>query len=145
MSLNFVFDQLNQNIEFNYKKLKKLIFKLRKKNNEFKQNLFSNERNTGSEMSSGYKKWKHAESLIPQGNMLLSKRPDYFLPFKWPTYYSKAKGCNVWDLDGQKYDDFSAMGIGTSLLGYSNNKLNSLFLKNTSHIYDFTNVQLIVQ
>ena len=57
--------------------------------------------------------------------MLLSKRPDYFIPYKWPTYYSRAKGCNVWDLDGKKYDDFSAMGIGTSLLGYSNNKLNN--------------------
>ena len=145
--LNFVFEQLSQNIEFDYKRLKKLIVKLRKKNNEFKQNLFSNDRNTGSEMSSGYKKWKHAETLIPQGNMLLSKRPDYFLPYKWPTYYSKAKGCNVWDLDGQKYDDFSAMGIGTSLLGYSNNKLNKdvvLAIKNgvSSTLNCYEDVQL---
>ena len=68
---------------------------------------------------SGYKKWKYAETLIADGNMLLSKRPDYFLPYKWLTYYSKAKGCSVWNLDGKKFDDFSAMGIGTSLLGYS--------------------------
>ena len=50
--------------------------------------------------------------------------PDYFLPYKWPIYYSKARGCSVWDLDGKRFDDFSAMGIGTSLLGYSNSVIN---------------------
>lgn len=122
--LNFIFKELKQNIHFNYKNLKKLIFKLRKNNPKYKKNLFSDERNLGKQMSSGYKIWKYAETLIPSGNMLLSKRPDYFIPYKWPTYYSRAKGCNVWDLDGKKYVDFSAMGIGTSLLGYSNDKIN---------------------
>ena len=122
--LNFIFNELNQDIGFTYKKLKNLLIKLRKNNHEFKEYLYSNDRNTGSEMSSGYKKWKYAETLIADGNMLLSKRPDYFLPYKWPTYYSKAKGCSVWNLDGKKFDDFSAMGIGTSLLGYSKNIIN---------------------
>ena len=27
--------------------------------------------------------------------MLLSKRPEMFLPENWPSYYSKAKGCKV--------------------------------------------------
>ena len=36
----------------------------------------------------------------------------------------KAKGCSVWNLMGKKLDDFSAMGIGTSLLGYSENIIN---------------------
>ena len=35
--------------------------------------------------------------------MLLSKRPDMFLPEQWPSYFSKAKGCKVWDLDGNEY------------------------------------------
>ena len=35
--------------------------------------------------------------------MLLSKRPEMFLPDLWPAYYSKASGCEVWDLDGKKY------------------------------------------
>ena len=122
--LNFIFNELNQDIGFTYKKLKNLLIKLRKSNHEFKENLYSNERNVGGEMSLGYKKWKYAETVIADGNMLLSKRPDYFLPYKWPTYYSKARGCSVWDLDGKRFDDFSAMGIGTSLLGYSNSVIN---------------------
>ena len=66
-----------------------------------------------------------ASKIIPGTSQLFGKRPDLYLPGgKWPTYYSRAKGCNVWDLDGKKYVDFSAMGIGTSLLGYSNNKIN---------------------
>jgi len=33
-------------------------------------------------------------------------------------YFSKAKGCKVWDLDGNEYIDMSIMGIGTNTLGY---------------------------
>ena len=76
--LNFIFNELNQDIGFTYKKLKNLLIKLRKSNHEFKENLYSNERNVGGEMSLGYKKWKYAETVIADGNMLLSKRPDYF-------------------------------------------------------------------
>ena len=50
--------------------------------------------------------------------MLLSKRSEMFLPMNWPSYFSKAKGCSVWDLDGNKYIDMSIMGIGTNILGY---------------------------
>lgn len=50
--------------------------------------------------------------------MLLSKRAEMFLPDLWPAYFSRAKGCYVWDLDGKKYVDMSIMGIGTNTLGY---------------------------
>lgn len=50
--------------------------------------------------------------------MLLSKRAEMFLPDLWPAYFSRAKGCEVWDLDGTKYTDMSIMGIGTNILGY---------------------------
>jgi len=62
--------------------------------------------------------YKKAKILIPGGTQLLSKRPEMFLPELWPSYYSKAKGCEVWDLDGNKYVDMSIMGIGTNTLGY---------------------------
>lgn len=52
--------------------------------------------------------------------MLFSKRADLFLPNLWPTYFSKALGCEIYDLDGCKYQDFSLMGVGTNTLGYSN-------------------------
>ena len=75
-------------------------------------------RNEGAQMGAGQKLWKRAKQLIPGGNMLLSKRAEMFLPDQWPAYFSKAKGCRVWDLDGKEYIDMSIMGIGTNILGY---------------------------
>jgi len=75
-------------------------------------------RNQGDKISTGQKMWNRAKKVIPGGNMLLSKRPEMFLPDKWPSYYKKSKGCNVWDLDGNKYYDLSLMGVGTNILGY---------------------------
>ena len=75
-------------------------------------------RNEGRLIGSGQKLWKRAKQLIPGGNMLLSKRSEMFLPDQWPAYFSKAKGCRVWDLDGREYIDMSIMGIGTNTLGY---------------------------
>ena len=39
--------------------------------------------------------------------MLLSKRPEMFLPEKWPSYFASTNGCEVVDLDGNKFIDFS--------------------------------------
>ena len=66
------------------------------------------------------KLWSKAKRIIPGGNMMLSKKPDLFLPEKWPAYFSKTKGCKVWDLDGREYIDLSIMGVGTNILGYNN-------------------------
>jgi glutamate-1-semialdehyde 2,1-aminomutase len=75
-------------------------------------------RNEGVSMNTGQKLWKRAKKIIPGGNMSLSKRSEMFLPNQWPTYYSKSKGCEVWDLDDNKFIDMSIMGIGTNILGY---------------------------
>lgn len=75
-------------------------------------------RNEGASMGTGQKLWKRAKGVIPGGNMLLSKRAEMFLPEQWPAYFSKTKGCKVWDLDGNEYIDMSIMGIGTNTLGY---------------------------
>ena len=75
-------------------------------------------RNQGAKMGNGQKLWKRAKRVIPGGNMLLSKRAEMFLPDQWPAYFSKAKGCEIWDLDDNKFIDMSIMGIGTNTLGY---------------------------
>ena len=75
-------------------------------------------RNEGASIGAGQKLYKRAKNVIPGGNMLLSKRPEMFLPDQWPAYFSKAKGCMVWDLDGNELIDMSIMGIGTNILGY---------------------------
>lgn len=69
--------------------------------------------------------YKKAKELIPGGTQLLSKRPEMFGVDNWPSYYSKAKGCEVWDLDGKKYKDFSYMGIGANVLGYADDEINN--------------------
>jgi len=75
-------------------------------------------RNEGASMGEGQKLCRRAKRVIPGGNMLLSKRAEMFLPDQWPAYFSRAKGCRVWDLDGCELIDMSIMGIGTNLLGY---------------------------
>jgi len=74
--------------------------------------------------------WKRAKKIIPNGNMLLSKNPDQFIPDIWPTYYSKASGVKIWDLEGNLYKDFSIMGVGTNILGYANREVD-LAVKNS--------------
>ena len=56
--------------------------------------------------------------------MLLSKRSEMFLPDQWPAYFSRAKGCEVWDLDGNAYLDLSLMGVGTNTLGYGHSDVD---------------------
>tara|TARA_B110000879_G_scaffold73490_1_gene102655 strand:+ start:337 stop:1644 length:1308 start_codon:yes stop_codon:yes gene_type:complete len=76
-------------------------------------------------MRKGQDLYKKAKSIIPGGTMLLSKRPEMFLPENWPSYFSEAKGCKVWDLDGSELIDMSIMGIGTNSLGYGNDEVDS--------------------
>jgi len=94
--------------------------------------IFTNDnitRNEGSIMGKGQKLYKRAKEIIPGGNMLLSKRPEMFLPDLWPSYFSKSKGCNVWDLDGNKFTDMSLMGVGTNILGYGHEEVDNAVLE----------------
>ena len=72
----------------------------------------------------GLELWKRAVRSIPGGNGLLSKRPERYAPDIWPTYFSRTKGVEVWDLDNNKYIDMAQMGIGTAILGYNNKDVN---------------------
>jgi glutamate-1-semialdehyde 2,1-aminomutase len=80
-------------------------------------------------MGKGQELYKKAKSLIPGGTMLLSKRPEMFLPELWPSYFSKAKGCSVWDLEGNELIDMSIMGIGTNTLGYGNDIVDTAVME----------------
>lgn len=73
--------------------------------------------------------WIKAKTIIPGGNQLLSKRSEKFLPGLWPSYYSKAKGCEVWGLDGTHYYDFAQMGVGSCILGYADEAVNNAVIK----------------
>jgi len=86
-------------------------------------------RNEGAVMGTGQKLWQRAKRVIPGGNMLLSKRAEMFLPEQWPAYFSKSKGCKVWDLDGNEYIDMSIMGIGTNTLGYGHPEVDEAVMQ----------------
>ncbi|WP_437222351.1 aminotransferase class III-fold pyridoxal phosphate-dependent enzyme [Planctomicrobium sp. SH661] len=68
--------------------------------------------------------YEEARRIIPGGTQLLSKRPELFAPGKWPAYYASAQGCEVVDLDGRKYLDFTPNSVGACLLGYAHPEVN---------------------
>ena len=86
--------------------LNEIIKLYKKKPNLFKNNM-KFKRDEGSKICSGQKMWTRALRSIPNGNMFFSKNPDLVLPKFWPTYYIKAKGSTIWDLDNKKYKDFT--------------------------------------
>ena len=83
--------------------------------------------NAGPDWSqgTGQRLYRHAKSRIPGGTQLLSKRPEMFLPEFWPAYYQKAIGAEVWDLDGNRFLDFTHNGTGSCLLGYADPDVNA--------------------
>lgn len=70
-------------------------------------------------MSLSEELYLHAKRRMPGGVQLLSKRPEMFAPGQWPNYAVRAKGCELWDLDGNHYYDMTTNGIGSCLLGYA--------------------------
>lgn len=74
-----------------------------------------------------------AKKIIPGGTQLFSKKPELFAPGVWPGYYSKAKGVNIWDLDGKKYLDMSIMNVGACILGYADSDVDRAVKKAISN------------
>lgn len=70
-------------------------------------------------MSKSQDLYNKAKKRIPGGTQLLSKRPEMFLPDNWPNYYSKAKGVEVEDIEGNHYIDMTTSGIGACPLGFA--------------------------
>ena len=124
--LKKIFANFKKNYLFSWKE----VLKLKKKHPEYFEANSHIPRNEGSYMSNSQKLWKKAKKIIPGGNMLLSKRPELYLPTKWPTYFSKSKGSKIWDLDNKKYLDMCMMGIGTNILGYNNIEVDTAVKKN---------------
>ncbi|HPG00596.1 MAG TPA: aminotransferase class III-fold pyridoxal phosphate-dependent enzyme [Kiritimatiellia bacterium] len=62
--------------------------------------------------------YERARKRIPGISQLLSKKPDMFAPGVWPGYFSKARGAETWDMDGNRFVDMSISGIGACVLGF---------------------------
>jgi glutamate-1-semialdehyde 2,1-aminomutase len=120
-----VFEYFSPSLFFDWKQ----VLKLRELHPELFQANKQIKNNEGAVMGIGQKLYKRAKKVIPGGNMLLSKRPEMFLPEGWPSYFSKAKGCRVVDMDGVEYIDMSIMGIGTNILGYGHPEVDEAVCK----------------
>ena len=108
------------------------IVRVIKNNNKIMKLNNSYTRNSGSKDSENQKLWERAKTIIPGGNMLISKRPELFLPKGWPTYFDKAKGIKIWNKNKLFYD-FCSMGVGTNLLGYCNNRVDTAVKKSINN------------
>ena len=134
-TVNYEKDLSNIRLTLDYKKdlifLRKILmhfnkidFSLNEIYNYCKKNSKIHENINYQKISVGQRLWTEAKKITPPGSMLLSKNPEIFLKKNSPAYFTKAKGCFIWDLEGKKYIDFSYMGVGTNLLGYSNSRVN---------------------
>ncbi|MDC2973074.1 aminotransferase class III-fold pyridoxal phosphate-dependent enzyme [Gammaproteobacteria bacterium] len=124
-----VFNYFSPNVYFSWEE----VVKLEAENPDIFSKNKNIKRNDGANMGKGQKLWKRAKNIIPGGNMLLSKRSEMFLPDKWPSYFSKSKGCEVWDLDDNKFIDMTIMGVGTNTLGYGHPEVDEAVLKNINN------------
>jgi len=79
--------------------------------------------------SKGVSLYNLAKSIIPGGTQLLSKRPEMFAPEIWPSYYSKSKGCRIWDLDNREFIDMSIMAVGACILGYADEEVDEAVIE----------------
>jgi glutamate-1-semialdehyde 2,1-aminomutase len=73
--------------------------------------------------------YREAKEIIPGGTQLLSKRPEMFAPDKWPAYYREARGCEVIDIEGNRFLDMSLSGILACVLGYSDPDVNAAVIR----------------
>jgi glutamate-1-semialdehyde 2,1-aminomutase len=80
-------------------------------------------------MSKSQSLYQKAKTIIPGGVQLLSKRPELHLPDQWPSYYKKAKGCELWDLDGNHFIDMSYMGVGSCTIGYADDEIDDAVIE----------------
>jgi glutamate-1-semialdehyde 2,1-aminomutase len=62
---------------------------------------------------------------IPGGTQLLSKRPELQAPGSWPRFYSRGKGVQTWDLEGNQFIDMGTTGIGTCVLGFADDDVDA--------------------
>ena len=69
------------------------------------------------------KLFKKAIKIIPGGSQTFSKGPSQFTNNFAPKYLKKGKGCNVWDVDNNKFIDY-VMACQPLILGYSDPDIN---------------------
>jgi len=67
---------------------------------------------------------KKGRSLLPSLSQTFSKSPSSFVEGIFPVYAEKANGCNIFDVDNNKYVDY-LMSLGPVVLGYNYESVNN--------------------
>ena len=104
-----------KNLNFGFNEIIRAYYNLKFKKENRKENLSID--------------WSLAKKNIAGGNMLLSKRPEQYLPEIWPSHYEKSYGCRIVSSDKKNYYDLGLMGVGTNILGYSNKDVDKAVTK----------------
>jgi len=74
------------------------------------------------------KLYKKALKIIPYGSQTYSKGVKAFSDGVSPKFLARGKGCEVWDVDGNKYIDF-VMGNQPLILGYADPDVNKAVIR----------------
>ena len=74
---------------------------------------------------------------------IINEYDNYMVPFYAPANFvvKKAKGSHVWDLNNQKYIDFTA-GIAVTNLGHSNKDLTTVLKKQSEELWHLSNLYI---
>ena len=73
---------------------------------------------TGHSVARSMALYRKAERLIPGVAQLISRRPTRRAFGVSPVYGARAKGCRIWDIDGNEYVDWMS-AVGPIILGYA--------------------------
>jgi len=66
--------------------------------------------------------FERAARVIP-GGIYGSKAPGFMVPGSYPYYIERAKGCRMWDADGNEFIDYLC-GYGSQIVGYGNENVD---------------------
>jgi glutamate-1-semialdehyde aminotransferase len=61
--------------------------------------------------------YRRAKELILGGTQTISKQPERYDPERFPAYIDRARGCRIFDIDGNEFLDY-VMALGPVILGY---------------------------
>lgn len=73
---------------------------------------------------------ERALEIIPEQTMTFAKRAHNY-PLEAPSYVESAKGCEITDVDGNTFIDYT-MGLGTAVLGYSDPEVTRAVVDQTA-------------
>jgi glutamate-1-semialdehyde 2,1-aminomutase len=74
------------------------------------------------------KLWEKAENIIMNGTQLYSKMPSVGIKGVSPIFFVKADGVYAWDLEGNKYIDYT-LALGPCFVGYNHPKVKEAVQK----------------